>query len=95
VSDAERPVFWLYLAGNTPTSARAIVNTRRFCEEHLEGYELEIIDISLHPERVREAQIIATPTLVKKHPLPERRVIGDLSHTERLLQRFEIVRRFA
>ena len=47
-------VFCLYLAGNTPVSARAVVNTRRFCEEHLEGrYELEIVDISLHPDRVR------------------------------------------
>ena len=93
---AQRPVFWLYLAGNTPASARAIVNTRRFCEEHLDGeYDLEIIDISLHPERVREAQIIAAPTLVKKLPLPERRVIGDMSSTDRLLQRFEIARRVA
>jgi circadian clock protein KaiB len=92
----ERPVFWLYLAGNTPASARAIVNTRRFCEEHLEnGYDLEIIDISLHPERVREAQIIAAPTLVKKLPLPERRVIGDMSKTDRLLQRFDMTGRVA
>ena len=82
-------VLCLYLAGNTPVSARAIVNTRRFCEEHLRGrYELEIVDISLHPERVQEAQIIAAPTLVKKLPLPEQRVIGDMSRTERLLQRF-------
>ena len=88
---AERPVFWLYLAGNTPVSARAIVNTRRFCEDNFLGrYELEIIDISLHPERVREAQIIAAPTLVKKRPLPEQRVIGDMSRTEGLLQRFAL-----
>ena len=93
MSSTERRVFWLYLAGNTPASARAIVNTRRFCEVHLAGgYELEIIDISLHPERVREAQIIAVPTLVKKLPLPERRVIGDMSSTDRLLQRFDLRR---
>ena len=93
MSSTERRVFWLYLAGNTPASARAIVNTRRFCEENLEGdYDLEIIDLSLHPERVREAQIVAAPTLVKKLPLPERRVIGDMSHTDRLLQRFDIRR---
>ena len=84
-------MFWLYLAGNTPVSARAIVNTRRFCEANFEGrYELEIIDISLYPERVREAQIIAAPTLVKKRPLPEQRVIGDMSRTEGLLQRFAL-----
>ena len=93
MSKPERLVFCLYLAGNTPVAARAIVNTRRFCEEHLEGrYELEIIDISLHPERVREAQIIAAPTLVKRLPLPEQRVIGDMSRTERLMQRFAIAR---
>jgi len=91
VNAAERPVFWLYLAGNTPVSARAIVNTRRFCEASFEGrYELEIIDISLHPERVAEAQIVAAPTLVKKRPLPEQRVIGDMSRTEGLLHRFAL-----
>ena len=69
----------LYLAGNTPVSARAVVNTRRFCEEHLAGrYELEIVDISLHPERVQEAQIIAAPTLVKK--LPAARAAVDRRH---------------
>jgi circadian clock protein KaiB len=92
MSSPDRLVLCLYLAGNTPVSARAIVNTRRFCEEHLHGrYELEIVDISLHPERVKEAQIIAAPTLVRKLPLPEQRVIGDMSHTERLLQRFAFV----
>jgi circadian clock protein KaiB len=96
MSTPERLVFCLYLAGNTPMSARAVVNTRRFCEEHLEGaYELEIVDISLHPERVREAQIIAVPTLVKKLPLPEQRVIGDMSRPERLLQRIGIAPRAA
>jgi circadian clock protein KaiB len=91
MTSATGPVFWLYLAGNTPVSARAIVNTRRFCETHFEGsYQLEIIDISLHPERVREAQIVAAPTLVKKRPLPEQRVIGDMSRTEGLLQRFAL-----
>ena len=96
MSKAEAPVFWLYLAGNTPVSARAVVNTRRFCEANFEGgYELEIIDISLHPERVREAQIIAAPTLVKKRPLPEQRVIGDMSRTDGLMQRFALVGRAA
>lgn len=84
-------MFWLYLAGNTPVSARAIVNTRRFCDTNFGArYELEIIDVSLHPERVREAQIIAAPTLVKKRPLPEQRVIGDMSRTEGLMRRFAL-----
>ena len=92
----ERLVLCLYLAGNTPVSARAIVNTRRFCEEHLQGgYELEIVDISLQPERVKEAQIIAAPTLVRKLPLPEQRVIGDMSRTDRLLERFAFIPRAA
>ena len=92
----ERLVLCLYLAGNTPVSARAVVNTRRFCEQHVAGrYELEIVDISLHPERVQEAQIIAAPTLVKKLPLPEQRVIGDMSRPERLLQRFDLASRAA
>ena len=96
MSSPERLVFCLYLAGNTPASARAVVNTRRFCEEQLEGrYELEIVDISLHPERVKEAQIVAAPTLVKKLPLPEQRVIGDMSRTEKLVQRFDLGRRVA
>lgn len=86
-----RTVLCLYLAGNTPVSARAIVNTRRFCEEHLaDRYELEIVDISLQPERVRSAQILAAPTLVKLHPLPMKKAIGDMSQTERLLQLFAI-----
>ena len=93
MSDPERLVLCLYIAGNTPVSARAVVNTRRFCEDNFVGrYELEIIDISLHPERVREAQIIAAPTLVKKRPLPEQRVIGDMSRSERLLQHFDVSR---
>ena len=92
----DAPLFWLYLAGNTPVSARAVVNTRRFCEANFGGgYELEIIDLSLEPERVREAQIIAAPTLVKKRPLPEQRVIGDMSRTEGLMQRFSLVGRAA
>jgi circadian clock protein KaiB len=86
----------LYVAGQTPKSVAALDNLKRLCESHLAGrYELEIIDISLHPERVREAQIIAAPTLVKKRPLPEQRVIGDMSRTEGLLQRFALAERAA
>ena len=83
----------LYVAGQTAKSLKALANLRRFCEEHLAGrYELDIVDISRHPERVKEAQIIAAPTLVKKLPLPERRVIGDMSRTERLFQHFNLFR---
>ena len=83
---AERPVFWLYLAGNTPVSARAIVNTRRFCEDHFVGrYELEIIDLLENPQLARGDQILAVPTLVRRLPEPIKKIIGDLSNTERVL----------
>jgi len=84
--DKARYVLRLYVTGTTRHSARAIVNIRKICEEHLQGrYELEIVDISQHPTLVEGEQIIAAPTLVKKLPLPLRRFIGDMSQTERIL----------
>lgn len=77
----------LYISGSTPNSARALVNIRAICETHLKGrYELEIIDILTHPAKVAEDQVIATPTLIRKAPLPVRRFIGDLSQEERILR---------
>ena len=79
-------VLRLYITGATPQSTRAISNIRKFCEQNLEGrYELEVIDISQHPTLARGEQIIAAPTLIKTLPLPLRRFIGDMSHTERIL----------
>ncbi|MEI7637886.1 MAG: circadian clock KaiB family protein [Syntrophus sp. (in: bacteria)] len=79
-------VFRLYVTGMTPKSTLAIANVQTLCEKHLTGrYELEVIDIYQQPELAREAQIIATPTLIKKQPLPLRRLIGDMSNTERFL----------
>ncbi len=79
----------LYLAGSSAASARALVNTRRFCERFLAShYELEIIDIALQPHKVQQGQIVAAPTLVKSLPLPARRFIGDMSDTARLLKGF-------
>jgi circadian clock protein KaiB len=76
----------LYVIGVTPRSSRAIVNIRKICEEYLHGrYELEVVDLSKHPELAEGEQIIAAPTLIKKLPLPLRRFIGDLSQTERIL----------
>jgi circadian clock protein KaiB len=81
-----RYVLRLYITGSTTRSARAISNIRKICEEHLEGrYDLEIVDISQHPTLAEGEQIIAAPTLIKKLPLPLRRFIGDMSHTERIL----------
>jgi circadian clock protein KaiB len=77
----------LYISGSTPNSARALVSIRGICETHLQGrYELEVIDILLQPGRVAEDQIIATPTLVRRSPLPMRRFIGDMSQRERILR---------
>ena len=83
---AERYVLRLYVAGMTPRSTRAVENVRTICEKHLHGrYDLEVIDIYQQPTLAKGEQIIAAPTLVKKLPLPLRRVIGDLSSTERVL----------
>lgn len=79
-------VLRLYITGATPHSARAIVNIRKICEDHLQGrYDLEVVDISQNPTLAAGDQIIAAPTLIKKLPLPLRRFIGDMSQTERLL----------
>ena len=89
--DNARYVLRLYVTGTTRNSERAIVNIRRICEEHLQGrYDLEIVDISQHPALAEGEQIIAAPTLIKKLPLPLRRFIGDMSHTERILLGFDL-----
>jgi circadian clock protein KaiB len=83
----------LFVTGTTPRSARAIQNLRTICEDNLLGrYDLEVIDIYQHPEHVKAEQIVVTPTLVKQFPLPLRKLIGDLSDTERVLGALDIVR---
>jgi circadian clock protein KaiB len=82
----------LYIAGNTSRSAQAIMNIRKICEERLKGrYQLEVIDIYQQPSLAKGEQIIATPTLIKFLPHPLRRVIGDLSKTERILVGLDLV----
>ena len=84
-ADAEY-VLRLYVSGQTPRSVLAIENMRRICAEHIsQRYTLEIIDIYLHPEACQKEQIIAVPTLLKVLPHPLRRIIGDLSNTEKVL----------
>jgi circadian clock protein KaiB len=79
-------VLRLYVTGTTPQSVRAIVNVKKICEEHLKGrYELEVIDLYQQPQLAKGEQIIAAPTLIKKLPLPLRRIIGDMSKTELVL----------
>jgi len=85
-SPTERYVLRLYVSGLTPRSTRAVENVRRICEEHLDGrYELEVIDVYQQPTLARSEQIIAAPTLIKKLPLPLRRIIGDMSDKPKVL----------
>jgi circadian clock protein KaiB len=76
----------LYVAGNTTRSVIALQNLRRICETHLRGeYTIEVIDVLKHPQLARNDQILALPTLVRKLPEPLKKIIGDLSHEERVL----------
>lgn len=78
--------FTLYIAGQTTRSERAIRNLRRICEELLaRSYSLEVVDVLERPEIAESERILTTPTLVKESPLPLRRLVGDLSDTEKVL----------
>jgi circadian clock protein KaiB len=82
----ERYVLKLYVTGATGRSLRAIANIKAICEQYLKGrYELEVVDVYERPEVLREDQIVAVPTLVKKLPLPLRLLVGDLSATTQVL----------
>ena len=77
----------LFVTGATPNSARAIVNIRSICETYLKDrYELQIFDVYQNTALAQQEQIIALPLLIKKFPLPERKLIGDLSETEKVLK---------
>ena len=86
---ADAPATWnlrLYVAGQTPKSVRALENLKRLCEEHLPGqYSIEIVDLVVNPRLAKEDQILAIPTLVRRLPDPIRKIIGDLSDTDRTL----------
>lgn len=81
--------FWslrLYVAGKTPKSMAAISNLKRICEEHLAGkYQIELVDLLENPQLAQGDQILAIPTLVRKLPTPIKKIIGDLSNTEKTL----------
>ena len=80
-------VLRLYVTGASPNSLRAIANTKNMCEEYLnKNYELEIIDVHQQPLVAKEENIIALPLLIKKHPLPEKRLIGDMADVQRVLK---------
>jgi circadian clock protein KaiB len=81
----------LYIAGQTRKSIAALTNLRRICEEHLAGrYRVEVIDLLENPARAQHDQILAIPTLVRRLPEPIRRIIGDLSNSERVLVGLEV-----
>jgi len=84
--EEDKWVLRLYVAGQTPKSITAFANLKKICEERLSNqYSIEVIDLLLNPQLGHEHQIIAIPTLVRKLPVPVRKIIGDLSNTERVL----------
>jgi len=93
---SERYVLRLFVAGITSRAGRAIESVRAICDEHLRGrYDLEVIDIYQQPGLAKGEQIIATPTLIKKAPLPFRRIVGDMANGERLVAGLDMVGRDA
>ncbi len=90
----EKYVLRLYVSGMTAKSLKAVENVKRLCEEYMPGsYTLEVIDIRANPELAKEAEVIASPTLVKKLPLPLRKFIGNISEKEKLLVGLNIVQK--
>ena len=88
-ADSGTAEFWelrLYVTGQSPNSIRAIENLRRTCEEHMPGrYRIEVVDLLENPKLAVNDQILAVPTVVRKLPVPIRKIVGDLSDTDRLL----------
>jgi len=83
----------LYVAGQSARSVAALANLKRVCEEHLQGrYSVEVIDLFEHPQLAKGDQILAVPTLVRKLPEPMRKIIGDLSNTDRVLIGLDVKR---
>lgn len=93
-ASTDEPNRWnlrLYVAGQTPRSLTAFKNLKEICEEYLKGkYHIEVIDLMENPTLARGDQILAIPTLVRKLPQPIRKIIGDLSNTERVLVGLDI-----
>lgn len=85
--DIVKYVLRLYITGASPNSIRAVNNITQICEDHLKGrYQLEVLDVYQHKELAMQEQLIALPLLVKIQPLPERKMFGDLSNTEKVLK---------
>lgn len=93
-SDEETLLLVLYVAGQSPRSLTAFANLKKVCEEHLQGrYNIQVIDLIEQPHLARRDQIVAIPTLVRKLPEPIRKIIGDLSNTEKVLVGLQILPR--
>jgi circadian clock protein KaiB len=89
-----RPVYRLklYVAGQSPRSLSAISNLKKICEEHLPGrHAIEVIDLQRQPHKAAENQIVALPTLVRQLPEPVRKILGDLSNTEKVLVSLDLI----
>jgi circadian clock protein KaiB len=87
----ERYTLRLYVTGATPSSGRAIANLKALCEEHLQDrYDLEVVDVYQQPHLAEEDRIMAIPTLIKRFPLPLRRMVGDLSEPKSVLLRLDL-----
>jgi len=83
----------LFVSGASSSSARAVRNVQALCEAHLDGrHELSIVDVNQHPELARGRRVLATPTLLKEHPAPERMLVGDLSDLDRVLVALDVRR---
>ncbi len=90
-SDLGPYILRLYVAGNTSQSSRAITNLKTICETYLKDrYIITVLDIYERKERAREDGVLVSPTLVRRSPLPERRLIGDLSETERVVRALDL-----
>jgi circadian clock protein KaiB len=93
-SKQESYILRLYVAGQTPRCVTAFSNLKRICEEHLaDQYSIEVIDLLENPKLAQGDQILAIPTLVRKLPEPARKIIGDLSNTERVLVGLDLLPR--
>jgi circadian clock protein KaiB len=87
----QKPIFKLYITGQTPRSERALANLRQICDDALgSNYELVIIDVLEQPHLAEEDRVMVTPTLIKLVPPPPRRVLGDLSDRERVLSELRV-----
>jgi circadian clock protein KaiB len=88
----ETYILRLYVSGQTPKSMTALANLKKICEEYLEGrYQIQVVDLQVNPQLASGDQILAIPTLVRRLPKPIRKIIGDLSNTERVLIGLDLV----